>query len=196
MKEKARAAQTYSPDELNDLGIRFGTDVMVHKSVLFFGDNVTIGSHVRIDCGCVITSGEPVVIGNHVHLGVGVCLLGAGAGVIVEDYVGLSNRVTVFTRSDDYSGGALTNPTIPAKYLRQRVGQVRLERHAIVGAGSVIMPGVTLHRGASVGALSFVNKSVPAFMVVAGNPLRKVGMRNRALLERLEKEYEEESRGA
>jgi acetyltransferase-like isoleucine patch superfamily enzyme len=37
--------------------------------------------------------------------------------------------------------------------------------------------------GASVGALSLVNKSVPDFAVVSGNPIRRIGTRDRRLLE-------------
>lgn len=181
----------FSPQELANLGIRFGEDVRVHRTVAFFGSNVVLGSHVRIDCHCVISSQEPVIIGNHVHLGVGVHIFGA-AGVVIEDYCGLSPRCSIFTTSDDYSDGYLTNPTVPDKYKRVLTSPVKLEKHSIVGCGSVIMPGVTICRGASVGALSFVNKRVPDFVIVSGSPLRKVGVRNRERLENLEKQYEQE----
>jgi galactoside O-acetyltransferase len=48
----------------------------------------------------------------------------------------------------------------------------------------VILPGVTLGIAASVGALSLVNKSVPDFFIVAGNPAQKVGIRNSSILAR------------
>jgi acetyltransferase-like isoleucine patch superfamily enzyme len=57
-----------------------------------------------------------------------------------------------------------------------------------VGSGTVIMPGVELGEGAAVGALSFVRRSVPAFKIVAGNPLRVLGDRGRELLD-LERQY-------
>lgn len=185
----------YLPEELAEMGVVCGQNVMIHRSVHFFGGNIHIGSNVRIDCNCVITSRDPVVIGNHVHLGIGVFIVGT-AGVTLEDYVGLSARVTIFTTSDDYSGGHLTNPTVPDKYRKVTAAPVHLEKHALVGSGSVIMPGVTLHRGASVGALSFVNKSVPAYAIVTGSPLRKLGTRNQNELDRLEKEYENEVRNS
>lgn len=183
----------YSPQELTNLGIRFGDNIRVHRTVEFFGGNVTLGSHVRIDCHCVISSKEPVLIGNHVHFGVGVHIFGA-AGVVIEDYCGLSSRCSIFTTSDDYSEGYLTNPTIPDRYKKVLTQPVKLEKHAIVGCGSVIMPGVTICSGASVGALTFVNKRVPEFAIVGGSPLRKIGIRNRERLHMLEKQYEEEER--
>jgi galactoside O-acetyltransferase len=186
-------ANNYSPQELTSLGVRFGDDVAIHRTVEFFGTNVILGSHVRVDCHCVISSCEPVVIGNHVHLGVGVHIFGA-AGVVIEDYCGISSRCSIFTTSDDYSDGYLTNPTVPDRYRRVLAKPVKLEKHAIVGCGSVIMPGVTICRGASVGALSFVNKRIPEFVIVSGSPLRKIGMRNGERLNTLENLYEAEDR--
>jgi acetyltransferase-like isoleucine patch superfamily enzyme len=183
----------YSKQELSEMGISTGDNVQIHKSVLFFGHNVEIASNVRIDCHCVITSGEKVKIGNNVHLGIGVYLVGT-AGITIEDFAGISARCTFFTTSDDYSGGHLTNPTILDKFRKVTAGPVAMEKHALIGSGSVVMPGVTVRRGAAVGALSFVNKSVPEYAVVSGNPLRKIGNRNREQLETLEKQYETETR--
>ncbi|MCG3198825.1 MAG: acyltransferase [Candidatus Omnitrophica bacterium] len=180
----------YTPEELRRLGIRFGEDVCVHRTVQLFGDNVTLGSHVRIDCFSLITSREPVVIGSHVHIAAGVYLFGS-AGIVIEDYCGLSSRCSIYTTSDDYSEGHLTNPTVPDEFRKVLSAPVRLERHAIIGCGSVIMPGVVVRRGAAVGALSFVNKSVPEFAVVTGAPLRRIGSRNRERLESMESVYEE-----
>jgi galactoside O-acetyltransferase len=112
------------------------------------------------------------------------CALLGTYGIVLEDFCGLSVRVSIVSASDDYSGGCLTNPTVPGDFRQVARGRVVLRRHAIVGCGSVRMPGVEIGLGASVGALSFVNKSVPEFMVVSGNPLRRVGARSRDILQR------------
>lgn len=151
-----------------------------------------LGSHVRIDCHCVLTSKEPIIIGNHVHIGVAVHIFGT-AGIVIEDYCGLSSRCSLFTTSDDYSQGYLTNPTVPDKFKQVLSAPVKLEKHAIVGCGSVVMPGIVIQHGASVGALTFVNKTVPPFTIVSGLPLRKIGLRNKARLEELEAKYEAET---
>jgi galactoside O-acetyltransferase len=72
---------------------------------------------------------------------------------------------------------------VPAKYRKVSCGDVVFQKHALVGAGSIVMPGVTLGTGASVGALSFVNKNVPEFAIAAGIPIRIIGQRSRRLLE-------------
>jgi acetyltransferase-like isoleucine patch superfamily enzyme len=181
----------YSKSELEALGIKVGRNVLIHKSVLFFGDNIQIGSNVRIDCHSVITSSKQVLIGNNVHLGIGVCLLGT-AGIVIEDFSGISAKCSLFTTSDDYSDGNLTNPTLPDEYRKVKSLPIILERHSLIGASSVVMPGVTIHKGGAVGALSFVNKSIPPFVIAAGNPIRKIGVRNREKLEKLEETYDNE----
>lgn len=162
----------------------------IHPTVVFYRpEKIFLGNDVRIDCFCVLSAGEEGIhIGNNVHLAAGVYIFGGGGKVTIEDFCGLSARVAVYTASDDYSQGYLTNPTVPDRYRKVRKGPVLLCRHAIVGAGSVLMPDIRLGVGASIGALSFVRKSVRDFVIVAGNPSVAIGMRNQRLLE-LEKEY-------
>ncbi len=178
----------YSQQQLQDFGLKIGQNVSIHHTVQFFGKNIEIGSNVRIDCFSVISANQPVVIGNNVHLGVATHIFGA-AGVWIEDYCGISSRVSIFSTSDDYSEGFLTNPTIAAQYRKVVAKSVIMKKHVVVGCGSIIMPGVTLAEGASVGAGSFVTKNIPAYMIVSGNPVRKIGMRNQERLQELEKQH-------
>ncbi|MGZ5915432.1 MAG: acyltransferase [Hyphomicrobium sp.] len=56
-----------------------------------------------------------------------------------------------------------------------RVGRVRIEERAYIGVRSIILPGVTVRRGAIVGAGSLVNREIPAGEVWAGVPVRRIG---------------------
>jgi galactoside O-acetyltransferase len=178
-----------SEQELATLGLRaVGEDVRIHPSVQFFGpEHVAIGSHVRIDCFAVITAGpEPVTIGDHVHLGAGATLLGTG-GVDVGAFTSLAARVIVFSTNDDYQSGALNGPTVPYEYRSVLAARVSIGAHTIVGGGSVILPGVTLGRGAGVGALSLVKADVSPGQVVAGTPARPIRERDVDRLDELER---------
>jgi galactoside O-acetyltransferase len=167
-----------------------GDDVQIHKSVLFFvPENIFISSRVRIDCHCVLSAGKDgIYIGNNVHFAAGVYVFGSSAKVELQDFCGLSSRVALYTGTDDYSNGAMTGPTIPHKYRNITSGPIVLKKHAIVGAGSVVLPGVCLGVASSVGALSLVHRDTPDFSVVAGSPARIIGTRSDKILE-YESEY-------
>ncbi len=56
-----------------------------------------------------------------------------------------------------------------------RIGLVTIGDDVFIGAGAIVMPGVTVGKGSIVGAHSVVTKDVPAYSVVAGNPARIIG---------------------
>ena len=170
---------------LQSLGLAsLGEDVRIDEDTRIIGpERVHIGSHVRIDAFALLSAGKKgIVIGNHVHIAAHCFVTGAEL-VEIDDFAGISGRVSIYSSSDDFSGGSLTGPTIPNELRRVDTRPVRVGRHVIVGAGSVILPGVTIHDGAGVGALSLVREDVPPFEIVGGSPARRLGPRDRALLE-------------
>jgi maltose O-acetyltransferase len=56
-----------------------------------------------------------------------------------------------------------------------RIGAVRIGRKVFVGAGSLILPGVSIGDRAIVGAGSVIRRDVPPGTIVAGNPAEVVG---------------------
>jgi galactoside O-acetyltransferase len=175
----------YSREELAAILGSVGENVRVHRSVLFFnGKKIRAASNIRIDCFSLVSAGdEGIEIGHNVHIAAGVHIYGSGGRILIHPFVGLSSRVTVYTASDDYREGYLTGPTVPDDLKKLKCAAVTLGRHTIVGAGSIIMPGVVTGTGAAVGALAFVNRNVPEFAIVAGNPAREIGTRGKLLLE-------------
>ena len=147
---------------------------------------VSLGNHVRIDAGVLISGGHPVVIGDHVHLAAGAKIFASGGTIELESFANLSVDVKVFSASDDYTSGSLTNPTVPDQYKNVTRAPVTIRRHAIIGAGSVVLPGVTLGIGSAVGALSLVREDVADGTVVAGVPATPIGRRDVERLVELE----------
>lgn len=171
-----------SEEALQKMGFAvLGRNVRISDRAAIHGaSEMQIGDHSRIDDFCVI-SGH-VVIGRNVHIAP-FCLVAGGApGVVLEDFVGLAYRVSVFAQSDDYSGETMTNPTVSARFKREIRAAVRLGRHAIVGAGSIIGPGVDLAEGTAVGAASLVLRSSTPWTIIAGIPARVLKNRHRELL--------------
>jgi acetyltransferase-like isoleucine patch superfamily enzyme len=117
------------------------------------------------------------------------CLVAGGKeGIVFEDFTTIAYGVQVFTQSDDYSGNAMTNSTVPQEYKNEFMKEVILKKYSIIGAGSIIMPGVVLAEGTSIGAMSLALNSTEPWGVYIGNPIKRLKDRKKDLLE-LEKQY-------
>jgi acetyltransferase-like isoleucine patch superfamily enzyme len=179
----------FTQAELAQIGFRcFGKNVRIAKNNVIIGpENISLGDNVRIDSFCsILAMGGDLIVGSYVHIGA-YCYLNAGAGIVLEDFCGLSQGTKVYSRSDDYSGEFMSNPTVPAKYTNVSSGKVTFKRHSIIGSSSVVLPGVTVGEGVSVGALSFVSRSLEPWFVYFGSPVKKMWPRSQNLL-MLEKE--------
>jgi galactoside O-acetyltransferase len=189
----------YLESELQSLGFRsLGEDIRLsRKSSVYGAKNISIGNHVRIDDFCVLSAGEGgIFLGDCIHLGVYSSIIGGGA-VTLEDFVNISSRVSIYSSNDDYSGAAMTSPMVPARYTNIQVADVRICKHAIVGSGSVILPGITIGEGVAVGALSLVNQDCKPFGIYAGIPARRTKERKTDFLElelKLRQELEQSGR--
>jgi galactoside O-acetyltransferase len=161
-----------------------GEDVSISDRASIHGAaRIALGSHVRIDDYAVLSAGkEGIAIGSYVHVACHCSLIGK-ARIELADFSGLSSRVAIYSSSDDYSGAALTNPTVPEKYSNVTHAPVSIGRHVIIGAGAVVLPGVSIGEGAAVGALALVTRSIDPFTICSGVPARRIGDRSRAVLE-------------
>lgn len=178
----------YKPDELNELGFRsLGERVSISRKASIYGaSKIALGHDVRIDDFCVLSGN--INVGSYVHIAAFCAFYGGEAGIEIEDFCNFSSRISIYAISDDYSGESLTNPMVPERYKKLEHGKVHIGRHTIIGSGSVVLPGVTIGEGGSVGALSLVKKDLPAWMICAGIPARPIRPRSKKLLE-LERDF-------
>jgi galactoside O-acetyltransferase len=179
-----------SREDVEKLGFfSVGKDVQISDRASFYNTpKISIGDNVRIDDFCVLSAGlGGIFIGNYIHIGVLSSVIGAGK-ITISDFCNISSRVAIYSSNDDYSGAAMTNPTVPSQYTNVYHEDVFLGRHVIIGSGSVILPGATFEEGAAVGALSLVKGNCEAFGIYAGSPVRRIKSRKRTLLD-LEKEF-------
>lgn len=180
----------YTTEELELLGFKcVGENVLISKKVSFYGvSRIEIGNNVRIDDFCVLSAGSGgIIIGSYVHIAVFSSLMGEGR-IILNDFSGLSSRVSIYSSNDDYSGQYMTNPTIPKEFTGVFSSGVQIGKHVIIGSNSVIMPGVTLNTAVAIGAFSFVNRDCEEFSIYKGNPAKKIAERNKNILQ-LEMEF-------
>ena len=71
-------------------------------------------------------------------------------------------------------GGCINHPILPE--LREKAYQynlpIRIGRNCWLGAGVIVVPGVTIGDDTVIGAGSVVTKDIPANVVAVGNPCR------------------------
>lgn len=172
----------YSNKELDTLGLAsFGENVLIsNKASIYNPERISIGNNVRIDDFCVLSAGKGgIVIGDYIHIAVFTSLIGAGT-ITISDFANISSRVSIYSSNDDYSGEYMTNPMVPSQFTNVTHADVTIGKHAIIGSGAVILPGVTIKQGVAVGALCLVKKNCAAFGRYVGS--RRIKERKRDLL--------------
>jgi len=173
----------FSQVELQSMGFRsLGKEVKISRSTkLYSPEYISISDFSIVDEFCILSGN--LTIGRNVHIAHGCRVIAGREGVLMDDFSGLAFGVTVFAQSDDYSGHALTNPTVPMEYRSIQRARVELGRHTIVGANSVVFPGVIMGEGSSIGACSMVTKSTEAWGIYFGVPAKRIKNRKKDMLE-------------
>ena len=175
---------TLSPDQIAQLGLAaVGDDVTISDRCSIYGASaISIGDHVRIDDFAILTAREPVVIGSYVHISAFAFLSGS-FGIVIEDFVNVSPRATLLSGNDDFSGQWLPGPLVPEELRNVQGGCIHLGRHSMVGAHSVVLPGVSFGEGAVVGALSLVKEPLAPWGIYGGVPARLIRPRGHGVEE-------------
>lgn len=179
-------------DEINKIGFKsVGSNVLISdKAVFYRPERISIGNNVRIDDFCVLANN--IVLCDYIHIALCACLLSGPNSIIeMKDFSALAYRGLILTTSDDYSGLAMTNPTIPDKYRLSTEKSITIGRHCVIGAGSIVLPGANLAEGVSVGAMSLVTKPTQEWKIYFGVPAKILKRRKRDLLS-LESEFMKE----
>jgi acetyltransferase-like isoleucine patch superfamily enzyme len=173
-------ANYLAPEALSSMPFKsLGHDVMMHERVTLVGiENISIGSHVRIDPDVILLATGPLTIGCYTHIAVGV-FIAAKAGFEMKNFANIAHGARIYTINDDYSGEHLMGPTIPAELLGLKHGAVLMQEHTITGAGAIILPGVTLAEGSVLGALSLIGRSTEPWTIYGGVPAKPIKERRR-----------------
>ncbi|ANV98758.1 hypothetical protein BBW65_03955 [Helicobacter enhydrae] len=178
----------YTQNEIQELGfVRVGKNVLISKNAKIYGaSKISIGSNVRIDDFCIL-SGR-IEIGDFVHLGASSNITGSDVGVIIKDFCSISSHVRIFAISDDYTGEGMTNPCIPNHFKQIQKQRIILEKHCIIGSGSMIIPKAYLAEGVAVGAMSLLVRETKPWGVYFGIPAKRIKERKKDILQ-LEQEF-------
>ena len=137
--------------------LEIGADVVIDSfvKIKFVGGSgdITIGPRCYINSGCVIYSGNGVS-------------LGAGVLVAANCTLAATNHECRFKDKMIRDQGFA-----PSK------GGIVIEDDVWIGANSVILDGAIIRKGAVVAAGSCVRGEIDAYTIMAGMPLRQIGIR-------------------
>jgi len=173
-----------SKEEIENIGFKsVGENVLISdKCSIYSPQNIEIGSNVRIDDFTILSPSTSLKIGNYVHIACYSSIIGKGE-IILEDFVGISGRVSIYSSSDDYTGMSMTNPMIPNEFKKVTNGKVHIKKHTIIGVGSVILPNVTIGMGSSIYSQTLIKEDCDELGVYFGIPAKKIGNRLKRFLD-------------
>lgn len=177
MKEKLHTGEIYYPsgdeimteqlaclDKLYDFNLTRPTELdkrakMLKEMFAEIGDDCYIEPPLRSNWG-----GHHVHFGNSVYANFNLTLVD-DTHIYVGDYTMIGPNVTIATAG---------HPILPE--LREKAYQfnqpVHIGRNCWLGAGVIVLPGVTIGDNSVIGAGSIVTKDIPANVVAVGNPCR------------------------
>lgn len=100
------------------------------------------------------------------------CFLHSAGGLEIGAHVGIGPGTRIITSAHTEAGRELPILDAPVAF-----APVTIEDDADLGISSVVLPGVTIGRGAQIGAGAVVSRDIPAYAIAAGVPAKVIGSR-------------------
>ncbi len=130
------------------------------------------GKHVFFEGNLTYFSPELITIGSNVYINHNVDLIARNGTITIGNYVLVGPFTYMTTANHDYA-----HPDVPMYFQNYISGDIVIEDDVWIGTKAVILPGVTIGKGAIVGASAVVTKDVPPYAIVGGVPARIIKYR-------------------
>lgn len=148
---------------------RLGQNVIFETGVLVFHpENIEIGDDVYVGHYAILKGyyRNKMIIGSGTWIGQQ-CFFHSAGGITIGTNVGIGPGVKIIT-----SGHKMDDVSLPILHSPVEMAPVVISDDSDIGVGAIILPGVTIGRGAQVGAGAVVTQSVEEYAVVAGVPAK------------------------
>ena len=163
------------------MGGRLGPGARIYGGARIFttggGSRIEIGENFRLLRFAIVNTvvpGAKIVIGKWVHIGEA-SMVTAGQSVEIGDDVVVGPQ-TIIVDADHACEGA--NQPIRTQGLVTK--PIRIEQGVWLGGHVNVLKGVTIGRGAIIGAGSTVTRDIPPYAVAVGSPARVIRYRPEA----------------
>lgn len=116
---------------------------------------------------------KTIELGNHIYIGPGAKFLASDSSIKIGDKVSFGPNVSIIggNHSSHIVGKFMADYEISDKLLSDDQ-PVIIENDVWVGAGAIILKGVTIGRGAIIAAGAIVTKDIPPYAVAVGIPAK------------------------
>ncbi len=164
--------------ELIDIEPELGRQVYIGDRTVLArwegGGSIRLGDSVQInrDCTLEVLQGGSISIGPRVAVQNGCIFLSALQPIVIEAHAQIACGCAIYS----YNHGIEPEQEICTQPLTAR-GPVVIGQDAWLGVGVKVLSGVTIGRGAVIGAGSVVTRDIPPFAIAAGVPARVVRFR-------------------
>lgn len=129
-------------------GIKIGRGSTIHMFATFYKpSNIKIGRDTIIGEWAVLDGRDKLIIGDHVDIATGVMIYNAEHDIHSKDF------------------------------RKAKIGKVEIGDYVFIGPRAIILPNVTIGRGAVVGAGAVVTRDVEPLSIVGGVPAKEIGRR-------------------
>lgn len=128
-------------------GIQVGTNSTIHMEARFYDPR-------NIIIGKDTIIGEKSVLDGRAELRIG-------------DHVDIASEVMIYNSQHD----------INSEFFNPVVESVFIQDYVFIGPRSIILPGVTIGKGAIIAAGAVITKSIPPFAIAGGVPAKIIGER-------------------
>ncbi|RJQ60599.1 MAG: acyltransferase [Stygiobacter sp.] len=130
------------------------------------------GKKLNIASNCVIEVPQNIEVGNNVGLNVN-CWISGGGGLFIGNDVLIGPNVIIHSANHKFD-----RLDIPIRLQGHEFKKIIIEDDVWVGAGTIILAGVTVHKGAILAAGAVVTQDVPSLAIVGGVPAKILKYRN------------------
>lgn len=132
-------------------GVSIGKGSSIHMGIRFYNPwNIKIGEDSIIGEGTVLDGRDKLLIGNHVDIASEVMIYNGEHDIHSQNFAVVEN--------------VINSPVV-------------VEDYVFIGPRAIILAGVTIKKGAVVGAGAVVTKDVSEYQIVGGVPAKLIGER-------------------
>lgn len=165
MRFRSHGTGEFKPSQLGACG---EACVFEAGALVFHAENVFLGRNVYVGHQAILKGyhRNQMRIGDETWIGQQ-CFLHSAGGLTIGNRVGIAPGVRILTSQHQEAGRQTAIVFAPIE-----LKPVIIEDDVDIGVGAVVLPGVTIGRGAQVGAGAVVTSDVAPYTVVAGVPAR------------------------